>query len=898
MTTTTAAPDRAATRAGHGRFSDLLHAEWTKFRTVRGWVIGMAVAALVTVLIGLLSAAGSHTSCNGGPCRFLYPVGPGGEAVTDSFYFVHQPLAGNGSITARVTSLTGLLPAASNGRVRAGQGPQSGMHPGLEPWSKAGIIIKASTRQGSAYAAMMVTGGHGVRMQYDYTQDVAGLPGAVTAASPRWLRLTRAGDTVTGYDSADGRHWTLVGTAVLPGLSSTVQAGLFATSPAYSVTTAQGLLGISGTGGPTLATGVLDHVGLHGGRSAGAWSGTAHRRRPQRRDPGPGRRVSPGRRRVHGDRDPATSRRTRPAARAPARPSTHTLVGAFAGLIAVVVVGTMFITAEYRRGLIRTTFAASPRRGRVLAAKAIVIGSVTFAAALVAAVVAVPLSSRVLRDNGNYLYPVTSLTEVRLVVGTAAMLAVAAVLALAIGAVLRRSAIAVTVVIVAIVLPFLISVTNLLPAGADQWLLRLAPAAAFSIQQTIPNYPQVRQRLLGGGWLLPARAMGRLRGAVRLGRGRAGAGGVPGAPEGRMSLASGAPRVLTRPAPATAAASLRDALHAEWTKLRTAPGTLGLLVAAVALTVAVSAAAAAATRCPAAGCGQDPAKVSLTGVYLGQVVVAVVAVLAISGEYSSGMIRTTLAAMPRRTTVLAAKAALVTGLTLAAGTLRRPGIAAGRAAHPARPWLHRGPRLRAAVPGRRAGAARRRRVGALPRPDRPAQPRHRHRRAGLRGSHRDRARPALPVPDRRRRGLRPVRAAPPPADRADDGRARHPGHHRPAQPAHQPLGRPRRPRRLGRRGAPGRRAAAPPAGRLSGARACPASSRPRSHKSPGEPVLAMGPGTGLCPPGRTRRLSARTARGSTRRRSRSPRAGRKASRSGTATSPPPRRAPRPPTTAR
>ena len=39
------------------------------------------------------------------------------------------------------------------------------MRSGLVPWAKAGIIIKASTRQGSAYAAMMVTGGHGVRMQ-------------------------------------------------------------------------------------------------------------------------------------------------------------------------------------------------------------------------------------------------------------------------------------------------------------------------------------------------------------------------------------------------------------------------------------------------------------------------------------------------------------------------------------------------------------------------------------------------------------------------------------------------------------------------------------------------------------------------------------------------------------
>jgi ABC-2 family transporter protein len=489
MTTTSAAPGRAATRTERGSFTGLLHAEWTKFRTVRGWVIGTVVAALVTLLIGLLSAVGSHTSCNGGPCHFRYPVGPGGEAVTDSFYFVHRPLDGNGSITTRVTSLTGLLPSASNGRVHAGQGPQSGMHPGLEPWSKAGLIIKASTRQGSAYAAMMVTGGHGVRMQYDYTEDVAGLPGAVTAASPRWLRLTRAGDTVTGYDSADGRHWTLVGTATLPGLSRAVQAGLFATSPAYNVTTAQGVLGMSATGGPTLATGVLDHVSLLGGQPAGRWGGALIGGGPSAATPvqGGGYHRAGGTFTVTGSGDIAPDT---PGGAGPGQTLDHTLVGAFAGLIAVVVVATMFITAEYRRYLIRTTFAASPRRGRVLAAKAIVIGSITFAATLGAAVVAVPLASRLLRDNGNYLYPVNTLTEARMVAGTAAMLAVAAVLALAIGALLRRSAIAVTVAIVAIVLPYLISVTNLLPAGAGQWLMRLAPAAAFSIQQTIPNYPQ------------------------------------------------------------------------------------------------------------------------------------------------------------------------------------------------------------------------------------------------------------------------------------------------------------------------------------------------------------------------------------------------------------------------
>jgi ABC-2 type transport system permease protein len=114
---------------------------------------------------------------------------------------------------------------------------------------------------------------------------------------------------------------------------------------------------------------------------------------------------------------------------------------------------------------------------------------------------------------------------------------------------------------------------------------------------------------------------------------------------------------------------MSQALRAEWAKLRTSPGTAWLLLAVVALTVAVSAATVAATRCPAAGCGQDPAKVSLTGVDLGQAVVAILAVLVVSGEYSTGMIRTTLTAMPRRVTVLAAKAAAVTGLVLASGTV-------------------------------------------------------------------------------------------------------------------------------------------------------------------------------------------------------------------------------------
>ena len=132
--------------------------------------------------------------------------------------------------------------------------------------------------------------------------------------------------------------------------------------------------------------------------------------------------------------------------------------------------------------------------------------------------------------------------------------------------------------------------------------------------------------------------------------------------------------------PGRAGSDVAGALHAEWTKLRTVPGTIWLLLAAAVLTAAVSAAAAASTRCASgAVCRVDTAKISLTGVDLGQAVVAILAVLAVTGEYSTGMIRVTLAAMPRRTTVLAAKAIVITGLVLVAGTIGVLGsVLAGR----------------------------------------------------------------------------------------------------------------------------------------------------------------------------------------------------------------------------
>jgi ABC-2 type transport system permease protein len=181
-------------------------------------------------------------------------------------------------------------------------------------------------------------------------------------------------------------------------------------------------------------------------------------------------------------------------------------------------------------------------------------------------------------------------------------------------------------------------------------------------------------------------------------------------PEPEPGTDSGRPARLAGADSARAADGWRfaETLHAEWTKLRTLPGTGWLLLAAAALTIAVGAAADAASTCGSAGCQADPAKLSLTGVQVGQAIVAIMAVLAISNEYSTGMIRVTLTATPRRCSVLAAKAALVGGLVLVTGALAVLGsVLAGRLILPGRGFtpahgfpplsLGYGPDLRAAV---------------------------------------------------------------------------------------------------------------------------------------------------------------------------------------------------------
>ena len=148
--------------------------------------------------VGSPAVAGSASDSSG-----VFTVNGGGSDIwgsTDQFNYVSQPLTGNGSIVARVTS----------------QGD-------TDPWAKAGVMIKQSTTSSSSYALLAVTPGNGIAFQYGFNGSTLG--GSYTFPNG-WLKLTRSGSTITAYSSADGTTWTQVGATTIS-LTDPVTIGLF-----------------------------------------------------------------------------------------------------------------------------------------------------------------------------------------------------------------------------------------------------------------------------------------------------------------------------------------------------------------------------------------------------------------------------------------------------------------------------------------------------------------------------------------------------------------------------------------------------------------------------------------------------------------------------------------------
>ena len=467
-------------------FAQVLHAEWTKLRTVRGWLIGLAVAAVFGTLLSIVSANGSHSgTCTGSsPAHIVcsaghpaVPVGPGDQVVADTYELVHQSLDGNGAITARVTSLAGFIAEENMNRAS----PNAPERPGLAGWAKAGVIVTSSTKAGAPYAAVIATGSHGVCFQYDYSHDIAGTPGTASPSNPRWLRLVRHGDALTAYDSTNGSSWHEIGSTALTGLPNTVDIGLFVTSP---VTYA-----LSSQGNTTQATARFDHVTVQGRTTATAWQHTGV---------GGGNNFYPtlgfgsarhigGTFVITGTGDIAPGVLAGTIAQNPA--TGQTIVGMLVGLIVLIVIAAMFVTAEYRRRLIRTTFTATPNRGRVVAAKAVVIFAVAFLTEAVAAVVSIPIGRHLLISNGNYLFPVGAFTEVREVLGSALLVALAAVAVLGLAMIVRRASGTVVAGIALFVVPVVLG--SAITGSVGEWIYRLTPAAGFSVLDSVPSSPLV-----------------------------------------------------------------------------------------------------------------------------------------------------------------------------------------------------------------------------------------------------------------------------------------------------------------------------------------------------------------------------------------------------------------------
>ena len=156
-----------------------------------------------TVNVGATTGGGATTS--GG----TWTVTGGGADIwgtADAFRYVYQPLAGDGTIVARVASLEN-----------------------VDPWTKAGLMIRQTLSAGSAHASMFVTPGRGLAFQSRASSGGTSVSATVPGAAPHWVRLVRAGQLVTASLSEDGATWTTIGQRTLS-FSGQVYAGLAVTS--------------------------------------------------------------------------------------------------------------------------------------------------------------------------------------------------------------------------------------------------------------------------------------------------------------------------------------------------------------------------------------------------------------------------------------------------------------------------------------------------------------------------------------------------------------------------------------------------------------------------------------------------------------------------------------------
>ena len=169
---------------------------------------GPAVPALIWdhADIGATPLAGNAVASDGG-----FTITASGADVwgtADAFHYAYTPLTGDGTILARVATI------------------QMDVH----AWVKAGVMVRASLTPGSPHAYMLISAGKGGAFQRRRAdQDVTVSTSGSLATAPQWVKLQRAGNVLSAYESADGLTWTLVGSDTVA-MGPTVYVGLAVTS--------------------------------------------------------------------------------------------------------------------------------------------------------------------------------------------------------------------------------------------------------------------------------------------------------------------------------------------------------------------------------------------------------------------------------------------------------------------------------------------------------------------------------------------------------------------------------------------------------------------------------------------------------------------------------------------
>src|SRR6516164_1857501 len=145
------------------------------------------------------------------------------------------------------------------------------------------------------------------------------------------------------------------------------------------------------------------------------------------------------------------------------------------GQLVLAVLGALAITSEYSTGMIRTSLTAQPRRGAVYAAKAIVFAAVALVVSLVTSFIAFFLGQALLASTGASA-TLSDPNVLRAIIGSALFVTLVGLIAFAIGAIVRHTAGAITIVIaVMFVIPI---ITNFLPQNWHDDIVRFMPDSA------------------------------------------------------------------------------------------------------------------------------------------------------------------------------------------------------------------------------------------------------------------------------------------------------------------------------------------------------------------------------------------------------------------------------------